>query len=85
MAYGERERGTTNWKGFSGIRRRGRGRGVKTAEFLDYKDYPTVKKFTNAQGKMFNRKRGLTSPKCQRLVEQAIKRARYMGILSYTN
>jgi len=87
MGYGDRdrERGCSNWKGFTGVRRNGPGRGVKTANFVDYKDYPTIKRFTNANGKLFSRKRGQTSPKCQRLVQQAIKRARYMGILSYTN
>ncbi len=82
----DRDRSPTKWKGFTGIRRkRGRGKGVKTANFLDYKDVGTLRRFVNAHGKMFSRKRAQNSPKCQRIVEQAVKRARFMGILSYVN
>jgi ribosomal protein S18 len=84
---GRDDRGPSNWKGFTGMRKKPgqRGRGCKTCDFVDYKDVPTLKRFVNAHGKLFSRKRAHTCPKCQRLVEQAVKRARFMGILSYTN
>ncbi|RMG14920.1 MAG: 30S ribosomal protein S18 [Planctomycetota bacterium] len=75
------------WKGFTGVRKKSgkKGRGCKSCDFVDYKDVPTLKRFLNAHGKLFSRKRSRTCPKCQRLIKQAVKRARFMGILSYTN
>lgn len=85
MGYGDRDRSPSTWKGFKGMRRKGRGKGCKECDFLDYKDIGTLKRFTNAHGKMISRKRAQNCPKCQRIVEQAIKRARFMAILSFTN
>ena len=82
----DRDRSPTKWKGFTGMRRKqGRGKGCKTCNFLDYKDFGTLRRFVNAHGKLLSRKRAQNCPKCQRIVTQAVKRARFMGILSYVN
>ncbi|HBP19555.1 MAG TPA: 30S ribosomal protein S18 [Planctomycetes bacterium] len=53
--------------------------------FIDFKDSGGLRRFLSANGKIYSRKRLQTSSKAQRLVGQAVKRARYMGLLSYTN
>ena len=51
--------------------------------YIDYKDTEVLKKFLTPHGQIQNRKRsGLTAYQ-QRLVSQAIKRARFMGLLPY--
>jgi len=50
---------------------------------IDYKDVDLLRQFVNPHGRVMGRKRtGLTS-KQQRMVEEAVKRARYMGLLPY--
>jgi small subunit ribosomal protein S18 len=50
---------------------------------VDYKDVDLLKQFLNPHGRvMHRRKSGLTS-KQQRAVEEAVKRARFMGLLPY--
>ncbi len=56
---------------------------TKDAPLVDYKDIPTLQKFSSAQGKMFGRKKLGTCAKHQRLVKQAVKRARFLGLLRY--
>lgn len=52
-------------------------------QHVDYKDVDLLKQFMNPHGRIMSRKRsGLTS-KQQRAVEEAIKRARFMGLLPY--
>src|SRR4029079_5470090 len=49
----------------------------------DYKDVPALKKLITSQGKMFSRKRsGLCAP-FQRAASDAVKGARFMGVLPY--
>ncbi|NBV76964.1 30S ribosomal protein S18 [bacterium] len=51
--------------------------------YVDYKDVELLKQFMNPHGRIIGKKRsGLTS-KQQRMVEEAIKRARFMGLLPY--
>lgn len=64
---------------------RERAKRCKDCDFVDYKDVPTLRRYLSQQGKLHSRKRVGTCSKCQRLITQAIKRARFMGILSYTN
>lgn len=50
---------------------------------IDYKDVDILKKFLTPNAKIMSRRRsGLTSHN-QRRVAQAIKRARFMGLLPY--
>lgn len=51
--------------------------------YIDYKDTEVLKKFLTPHGQIMNRKKsGLTAYQ-QRLVAQAIKRARFMALLPY--
>jgi small subunit ribosomal protein S18 len=52
-------------------------------QHVDYKDIDILKKFINPHGRILNRRvTGLTA-KNQRSVTQAIKRARFMGLMPY--
>lgn len=54
-------------------------------QIVDYKATDELRRMMTPNGKIYPRKRlGLTARE-QRLVAQAIKRARYMGLLPYTN
>lgn len=50
---------------------------------IDYKDIANLKQFTNPHGRIFSRKRTGLSAKHQRQVEEAIKRARFMGLMPF--
>ena len=53
-------------------------------KLLDYKDTQTLEKLCTSQGKIFSRKRSGNCARHQRAAKVAIKRARYMALLSYT-
>lgn len=53
--------------------------------FVDYKDVETLRRLMSPNGKIYGRKRLQTSAAEQRLVSQAMKRARYMALLPYTS
>ncbi len=56
---------------------------IEHKKFVDYKDIPYLRQFTNTHAKILGKKRtGMTSMK-QREIANAIKRARYMGLLPY--
>jgi small subunit ribosomal protein S18 len=50
---------------------------------VDYKDVQTLKKLCTSQGKLFSRKRSGNCAAFQRAVKDAVKRARFMGLLPY--
>ena len=52
-------------------------------DFVDWKDVPTLQRLCTGQGKLLGRKRSGSSASFQRKVSQAVKRARYMGLLPY--
>ena len=52
-------------------------------EFVDWKDTATLQRLCSGQGKLLSRKRSGTSARFQRMVRQAVKRARFMGLLPY--
>ena len=56
----------------------------KVAE-IDYKDPPTLQKLVTAQGKIFTRKRSGNCAKHQRSARQAIKRARFIGLMPFVS
>jgi small subunit ribosomal protein S18 len=51
--------------------------------FIDYKDIDSLKKFLNPNGRILPRKRTGLTAKNQRSLADAIKRARFMGLLAY--
>ena len=53
--------------------------------YVDYKDIDTLQKLLTNRGKIFSRKRSGNCAGCQRKVKTAIKRARFMAMLPYTN
>lgn len=52
-------------------------------EQIDYKDIEALRKFMNPHGRMIARKRTGICAKHQRQLSQAIKRARFLGLLPY--
>jgi small subunit ribosomal protein S18 len=52
--------------------------------WIDYKDIDTLSKLLTNRGKIFSRKRSGNCAHCQRMVQQAIKRARFMALLPFT-
>ncbi len=50
---------------------------------LDYKDIATLQKLTTPQGKLFSRKRSGNCATHQRSTKEAIKRARFIGLMPY--
>lgn len=51
-------------------------------EEVDYKDLTNFQKLTGSQGRFFSRKRSGNCAAHQRSAKKAIKRARYMALLS---
>jgi len=51
--------------------------------YVDYKDIDTLQKLLTNRGKIFSRKRSGNCAKCQRKVQRAIKRARFMSLLPF--
>lgn len=52
-------------------------------EFIDYKDFKTLQRYTNGSGKIESRKRTGASMKHQRMIAVALKRARHIGLLPF--
>jgi small subunit ribosomal protein S18 len=53
-------------------------------ESFDYKDIDTLQKFINERGKIVSRRVTGLSAKQQRMVTRAVKRARNMALLPFT-
>jgi len=53
-------------------------------EQIDYKDVDALKKFINPHGRILARKKTGLCAKHQRQLSQAIKRARFLGLLPFT-
>jgi len=53
--------------------------------YVDWKDADSLRKMLSPNGKIYGRKRLGTSAREQRLIAQAVKRARFMGLLPYTS
>ena len=51
--------------------------------FVDYKDIELLKKLTNRQGKVIGRRKTGCTAASQHAVTTAIKRARFMALMSY--
>ncbi len=55
------------------------------AEVIDYKDIPMLKNYVTESGKIVPSRITGTSAKYQRQLGRAIKRARYLALLPYTD
>lgn len=59
--------------------------GVGGEVYVDYKAVDELRRLMTPNGKIYSRKRLNVSAREQRMIAQAIKRARYMALLPYTN
>ncbi len=71
--------------GFSGGRRRSKklNLGLGPNDPILYTDIDLLSKCVGAQGQIFSRRRTGLSTKRQRVLKQAIKRARHLALLPY--
>jgi len=58
-------------------------RSTQNTKVIDYKDTETLKRFINPHGRILSKQRTGLTAKDQRLVAEAVKRARFMGLLPY--
>ena len=84
------ERGDRDYSGRGGRNnRRGRRRVcsfcVDKAEYIDYKDTAKLRKYITERGKILPRRISGNCAKHQRVLTEAIKRARIVALLPYTN
>lgn len=56
---------------------------VNIPRYVDYKDVEMLKKFLNPHGRLLSRKRTGIPAKVQRQLSEAVKRARFLGLLPY--
>ena len=54
-------------------------------QFVDYKDTETLRKLVSGNGKLLTRKRTGADAMDQRMIAQAVKRARFMALLPYVS
>lgn len=59
--------------------------GVAEEVYVDYKSVDDLRRLMTPNGKIYSRKRLAVSAREQRMIAQAIKRARYMALLPYTD
>lgn len=53
------------------------------AKYIDYKDYPTIKPFTDYFGNIMKRYYSGVCLKHQKMLRLAVERARFLGMLAY--
>ncbi len=53
--------------------------------YVDYRSVDEIRRLMTPNGKIYSRKRLGTSAHDQRMIAQAVKRARYMALLPYTS
>jgi small subunit ribosomal protein S18 len=56
---------------------------IEIKKFIDYKDVAYLRQFTNPHAKMLSKKRTGVPAGKQRVLANAIKRARFMALLPY--
>lgn len=59
--------------------------GFEGYEYVDYKDVENLRRLMSPNGKIYARKRLQTTATEQRMISQAIKRARFLSLLPYTS
>ena len=79
----ERRERTEKFQTFS----RPKVKAVKTStsgkNYVDYKDTETLRKLVSGNGKILSRKRTGVTAMDQRMIAQAVKRARFMALMPY--
>jgi len=86
MAAMQRKSTSRRKPGFTGTRDATQCRFCRGAvKYIDYKDIDTLQRLLTNRGKIYSRKRSGNCAGCQRKAQRAIKRARYMALLPYTN
>ena len=75
-----RPRGTTRTRTVKVVHKDPKGN-----PWVDYKDVDNLRRMLTPNGKIYSRKRLGTNATEQRRVSQAIKRARFLGLLPYTS
>lgn len=58
---------------------------IDQLEHIDYKDTELLKKFLNPHARILSRKKSGVSAKTQRNIAEAIKRARFLGLLPFVS
>lgn len=58
---------------------------IENTAYIDYRNYSMLKEYLTERGKIIPRRITGNSAKHQRMLTRAIKRARYMALLSYTS
>ena len=53
--------------------------------YVDWKDVEALRRMMSPNGKIYGRKRLSTTAQEQKLIAQAVKRARFMGLLPFTS
>ncbi len=54
-------------------------------EYIDYRNVEALRRLTSPNGKILPRKRTNLNAQKQRMLAQAIKRARYMALMPFTS
>jgi len=54
-------------------------------EYVDYKDIEMLRRMMTPNGKIHGRKRNNANARQQKMIAQAIKRARFVGLLPFTD
>jgi small subunit ribosomal protein S18 len=57
----------------------------KGIKFVDYKEVEELRRCMSPNGKIYGRKRLSVNAQEQRMIAQAIKRARHLGLLPFTS
>lgn len=52
--------------------------------FVDYKDAETLRRFMSSQAKIYPRRKSGLCARHQRSLAEAVKRARFLGLVPYT-
>ena len=55
----------------------------KNVQYIDYKDYPTMKPFVDYFGNIMKRYYSGVCLKHQKMLKNSVERARFMGMLAY--
>ena len=71
--------------GFRQMRRRFCKFTAEGATHIDYKDLTTIKAYVSESGKIIPSRNTGTAPRFQRQLSSAIKNARYLALLPYTD
>ena len=55
----------------------------KSVQYIDYKDYPTMKSYIDYFGNIMKRYYSGVCLRHQKMLKTAVERARFMGMLAY--